>query len=349
MESHTLSNILIEKIFRMNRTVIVALSVVVCFSCGKQHSKKYLKAEGFTQGTTFSIVYADSLNRDFSSSFDSIFTIIDNSLSIYNDSSVISQVNRNSRLDVDSMLAQVIAISDLVYRETEGAFDITVGPVVRAIGFGPDKVKGIDTLKVKSLLPLIGMSHLHLNGLTLTKSNPAIQIDVNAVAQGYTVDVVANFLKSKGVVDYIVEVGGEISANGVNSRGTAWVVGVDKPVENALPGENIQTKIYLTNGKGLATSGNYRKFIEVNGSKYSHTINPKTGFPVLNSLLSATVTAPTGAHADALATAFMVKGLEWSTNYINTHPGIDAYFIYSDSSGVYNVWISDGIKLKQDE
>lgn len=329
----------------MRKFSLVLLFVPFLISCKKQ-TKEYLKVEGFAQGTTYSIVYSDSLNRNFSLSFDSLLTVIDNSMSVYNDSSIISKLNRNELLQVDSLLAEVIIISDSIYQESDGAFDITVGPVIRTIGFGKDRTKGIDSSKVKSMLPLIGMNQIRLEGLNLIKSNPLIQIDVNAVAQGYTVDVLALFLEMNGVKNYLVEVGGEITANGLNSNGTPWVIGLDKPIEGAIPGENIQSKIYLTNRRGLATSGNYRKFIEVNGQKYSHTVNPKTGFPVLNSLLSATVIANSGARADALATAFMVNGLDWSINYIQTHTNVDAYLIYSDESGGYKVWISENLKKK---
>lgn len=327
----------------MRKFLLAFLILPLLISCKKQ-TKEYLKIEGFAQGTTYSIVYYDSLNRNFSPSFDSLFAVIDNSMSVYNDSSIISKFNRNEISVIDAQLAEVITVADSIYRETDGAFDITVGPVIKLLGFWKDKTQGIDSSKVKSLLPLIGMNQIKLDGFSLTKFNPQIQIDVNAIAQGYTVDVFGAFLLSKGICNYLVEVGGEITAQGVNSRDTCWVVGLDKPVENAMPGENIQTKIYLSDGKGLATSGNYRKFIEVNGQKYSHTVNPKTGFPVLNSLLSATVIANSGARADALATAFMVNGLDWSVNYIQTHTNIDAYLIYSDESGGYKVWISENLK-----
>jgi len=267
-------------------------------------------------------------------------------MSIYNDSSIISLLNSNISDSIDDMLKEVIVSSFEIYHQSDGAFDITVGPVVRAIGFGKDKTQGIDSAKVKQLLPLIGMNKIHLDGNTLKKDDSRIQIDVNAIAQGYTVDVIGKYLESNGIKHYLVEVGGEITARGKNSKGTDWVVGIDKPVESALPGENIQAKISISNGYGLATSGNYRKFIEVNGQKYAHTINPKTGFPELNSLLSATVVAPSATKADALATAFMVKGVEWSKNFVVKSNDIDAYLVYSDSLGNYLVWMNEGMKKR---
>lgn len=313
-------------------------------SCTPQ--KKYIKIEGFAQGTTYSITYYDSLNRNLSFQIDSILSEIDHSMSIYNDSSIISKVNSNQSDSIDHLLKEVILASFDIYRQTDGAFDITVGPVVRAIGFGRDKIQGIDSAKIRALLPLIGMNKIRVEGNTLKKDDSKIQIDVNAIAQGYTVDVIGKYMVSMGIKNYLIEVGGEITARGKNSKGTCWVVGIDKPVESALPGENIQAKISISNGYGLATSGNYRKFIEVNGQKYAHTINPKTGFPELNNLLSATVVAPNATKADALATAFMVKGLEWSKNFVANNNDIDAYLVYSDSSGNYQVWMNEGMKKR---
>lgn len=328
----------------MRYLTLFTLVVLILVSCSPK--KEYIKIEGFTQGTTYSITYYDSLSRDFSVQIDSILGRIDHSMSIYNDSSIISLLNSNISDSIDDMLKEVIVSSFEIYHQTDGAFDITVGPVVRAIGFGKDKTQGIDSAKVKQLLPLIGMNKIHLDGNTLKKDDSRIQIDVNAIAQGYTVDVIGKYLESNGIKHYLVEVGGEITARGKNSKGTDWVVGIDKPVESALPGENIQAKISISNGYGLATSGNYRKFIEVNGQKYAHTINPKTGFPELNSLLSATVVAPSATKADALATAFMVKGVEWSKNFVVNSNDIDAYLVYSDSLGNYLVWMNEGMKKR---
>ena len=322
----------------------IALSVLILASC--KTPKSYTKIEGFTQGTTYSISYYDSLNRNFSPQIDSILSRIDYSMSIYNNSSTISKLNSNQSDSIDNLLKEVILASFDIYRQTDGAFDITVGPIVRAIGFGPDKTDGIDSAKIKSLLPLIGMDKIRIEGNRLIKEDSSIQLDVNAIAQGFTVDVIGEFLESKGIKNYLVEVGGEITARGINTKGTEWVVGIDKPVESAIPGENIQAKVLLSNGYGLATSGNYRKFIEVNGQKYAHTINPKTGFPELNDLLSATVVAPTAAKADALATAFMVKGLEWSKKFVASNKNVDAYLVYSDSLGNYQSWMNKGMEKR---
>ncbi len=332
----------------MKKLLLLGLSPILLLSngCSPGKPKEYIKLEGFTQGTTYSITYYDSLSRVLYKEIDSILNCIDLSMSIYNPESNISKLNSNQTDSVDNLLKAVIDSSYKVYQATEGAFDITVGPVVRAIGFGPDKTKGIDSAKVRSLLPLIGMNKINLIDSKLKKDDSRIQIDVNAIAQGYTVDVIGRFLEQLGITNYLVEVGGEITAKGKNAKGNSWVVGIDKPVESALPGENIQAKVSISKGYGLATSGNYRKFIEVNGQKYAHTINPKTGFPVLSNLLSATVVAPSATTADAFATAFMVKGLDWSVSFVEQAKDIDAYLVYSDSAGNYRVWMNRGMQKR---
>ncbi len=329
---------------KINIAIPILLLALAC--CKPVSHKSYIRLNGFTQGTTYSITYYDSLYRDFSTQIDSILNRIDYSMSIYNSESIISKVNSNQIDTIDTLLKEVIEASFNNYHLTDGAFDITVGPIVRAIGFGPDKSKGIDSAKIKTFLPLIGMNQLMLNGYRLIKANKNIQIDVNAIAQGYTADVVGEFFKSKGVANYLVEVGGEITADGVNPSNKDWVIGIDRPMEGALPGENLQAKVTIGQGEGLATSGNYRKFIEVNGQKYSHTINPKTGFPELNNLLSATVIAPSASKADALATAFMVKGLDWTKEFVERNKDINVYLIYAGNKGEYRIWMDEGMKKK---
>jgi thiamine biosynthesis lipoprotein len=322
---------------------ISGILILFAIGCTTKPMRNYTKIEGFTQGTTYSITYFDSLARDFSPQFDSILQRVDGSMSIYNPNSTISKLNRNELDVIDPMLAEVITVARGVWANTDGAFDITVRPLVKLFGFGPEKVTHVDTARIRELLPYIGMEKVHLEGNRVIKAHPQVQLDVNAIAQGYTVDVLGRFLESRGISHYLVEVGGELCSRGVNSRGVAWVVGVDKPVENAIPGENIQTKIKLS-GKGLATSGNYRKFFVDNGVKYSHTINPKTGYPAQQSLLSATVVASNATVADAMATAFMVMGLDKAKSYLLNHPELDAYLIYCDAKGEYQVWMTDRMK-----
>lgn len=327
---------------QLNRYLYLFL-LLGAVACSQSRSAKTYKVEGFTQGTVFSIIYQDSLNRDFSAEFDSIFNVVDSSMSIYNSGSVISRLNRNETDMLDPLLEQVLKLSFAMNRKTDGAFDITVGPVVRTIGFGPDSTRGIDSVRIKKLLRLIGMQKIRLDGNRLIKDDQAIQIDLNAIAQGYTSDLVARYLLEQGVKNFLVEVGGEIAACGLNPSGKQWIIGIDKPKEGALPGESFQAKLSLPGGRGLATSGNYRKFIEVDGIKYAHTIDPKTGLPVMSNLLSATVIAGSAAEADALATAFMVRGLEWSRSFLIRNPDIGALLIYSDSTGKLCNWANPAV------
>ena len=320
-------------------TLAVALLMAAC------HAPKpsYTHLEGFAQGTTFSIIYRDSLERDLSPAVDSILRRVDASMSVFNDSSTLSRINRNETCTADSLLAEVMGLAREVSTLTEGAFDVTIGTITRAIGFAGGTSRGIDSTQVAALLPLVGMDKIHLNGLSIQKADPQVFIDLNAIAQGYTVDLLVRHFDRLGIANYLIEVGGEIFTRGVNSAGNQWIVGIDKPMEGAVPGEQLQARISLQD-RGLATSGNYRKFVEVDGQKYSHTIDPQTGLPTLNSLLSATVLAPTAAMADALGTAFMVRGLQWSRQFLEAHPEVDAYLVYADAQGRYAVWQSAGLE-----
>ena len=305
----------------------------------------YTNVSGFAQGSTFSITYGDGRERDFSADIDSMLWLADTTLSVFNERSELSRINRNEGQRLSPLLQRAIALSMQVSDLTQGAFDITIGPVTRAIGFAGGNSRGIDTARVAELMQHVGMDKIVLVGDTLLKRSPQVFIDLNGIAQGLTVDMIGEHFERHGVSNYIVEVGGEILARGVNRRGTEWVVGIDSPVEGALPGQQLQAKLYLPDGRGLATSGNYRKVVEVDGQRYSHTIDPLTGLPTLNSLLSATVIAQSASWADALGTAFMVRGLAWSRAYVEAHADVDAILVYADSTGANRTWCSAGVKL----
>lgn len=305
----------------------------------------YSNVSGFAQGSTFSITYGDAQGRDFSGAIDSILRLADTTLSVFNDASVLSRINRNEQQLLPPLLRRAIELSEQVAEATQGAFDITIGPVTRAIGFAGGTSRGIDTARVAELMRHVGMDKVALRGDTLLKASPQVFIDLNGIAQGLTVDMIGEHFERNGVRHYVVEVGGEILAQGHNRRGTEWVVGIDSPVEGALPGQHLQAKLYLSGGRGLATSGNYRKVVEVDGQRYSHTIDPQTGLPTLNALLSATVVAPSASWADALGTAFMVRGLEWSKAYVQAHPEVEAVLVYADSTGANRMWSSAGIRF----
>ena len=235
-------------------------------------------------------------------------------------------------VELDFYFTDIFNLSKEIHSNTTGAFDPTVGPLVNAWGFGfTDRMK-VDQNVVDSLLPLVNFHKVKIAENKVIKEDSRIQFDFNAIAQGYSVDLVGKLLESKGIENYLIDIGGEVLAKGKKPNGDLWEVGIEKPKDNASYGEGLQAIVKLEN-KALATSGNYRKFYEVNGIRYSHTIDPKTGYPVQHSLLSVSVLADECATADAYATAFMVLGLEKSKTLLNEFKNLDAYFIYSDEHG----------------
>lgn len=310
--------------------------------------------DGFTQGTTYHIVYEQPysplfiFNReanDYQDEIDSLLIDFDRSLSAYLPGSIISRINNNDQnVRIDSMFREVFNKAREVTKISNGAFDITIGPIVNAWGFGPELPKKTDSTLIDSLIQFVGMDKVRIEGNRLIKSDPGIKLDVNAIAQGYSVDVIADFLRDKGVKNYLVEIGGEVRTAGTKKKNIPWKVGVDKPYDNNIfPGRDLQVILALED-KSMATSGNYRKFYKENGIKYAHSINPKTGYPVRHKLLSVTVTAEDCMTADALATAFMVMGMEKSLKLVNQLDGVEAYFIYSDDKGDFCTKLTDGFK-----
>jgi thiamine biosynthesis lipoprotein len=324
---------------------VLIFLVLVSFSC-KGKKAVIVSFSGFTQGTTYSIVYDNNKNidpEDMKVKVEKILHDFDMSLSLYKDSSIISRLNRNEDVIPDSFFTEVFLKSAQISEMTNGAFDITVGPLVKAWGFGPDAHKNFSESKRDSLLKLVGMDKVTLRNGRLIKSEPGICLDVNAIAQGYSVDVICRYFDSVGILNYLIEIGGEVRGRGTKA-GAYWRIGIDKPVDNNLsPGETLQAIIRISN-KALATSGNYRKFYVENGIKYSHTIDPKTGYPAKNQLLSATILADDCAMADGIATACMVMGKEAAIDFINKNPQFSGYLVFSDDNGNFITWISDGLK-----
>lgn len=306
--------------------------------------KNYITIHGFAQGTTYSMAYADPENRKLQPQIDSLLAEFDSSCSTYNPKSIITRINNNdTSVRADKFFTGVFNLSRKVWENTNGAFDITIGPLTEAWGFGFKQRVKLDSSKVDSLKQLVGMDKVRIENGRVIKADPRMFIDVDADAQGYSVDVVAHFFESKGIRNYMVEIGGEVYAKGVNHKGVPWIIGIDKPVDNALPGDDLQILVGLS-GKAVATSGNYRKFYEENGVKYAHTVDPKSGFPVQHTVLSVSVFADDCGTADAYATAFMVVGLDSAKQIIEKVKGLDAIFIYSDSTGAYKVYATPGAK-----
>lgn len=312
-----------------------------------QSPGEYWRIRGKTQGTTYSVVYQFPTKKNFKPEIDSLLHHFDRSLSTYDSLSTISRINRNQPgTKTDSLFRTMFREAQKVHAETGGAFDITVAPLVNAYGFGFTEKTDIDSALIDSLLQFVGMNNVRLSGDSLKKQNPGIMLDPNAIAQGQAVDVVAAFLEKQGVENYLVEIGGEVKVKGKNYKGTHWRVGIDKPIEGSNEFVRQLQAIVLLADKALATSGNYRKFYEENGIKYSHSIDPKTGYPARSRLLSATIVAPSCISADAYATACMVMGLDKSIEFVQSKPEIEAYFIFSDEKGKYRFFVSKGLQNK---
>lgn len=306
---------------------------------------KYHKISGNAQGTTYHITYEDRPGRDLQPRIEQLLKKFDLSLSTYDPQSLISRINRNEpHVRLDKYFRRVFHKAEEVYHISSGAFDITVAPLVNAWGFGPQSGVSADSATIDSLMQFVGMDKISIDGNTIIKKNPYVQLDVNAIAQGYSVDIVAEFLDRKGILNYMIEIGGEVKAKGVNEKGYLWRIGVDKPIENNMvPGQNLEAIIELEN-RALATSGNYRKFYEKNGVKYAHSINPKTGYPVFSRLLSVSVMTSDCMTADAYATAFMIMGLEKSIILLSNQDTVNAFLVYSDDEGNFKIYMTPGMK-----
>jgi FAD:protein FMN transferase len=326
--------------------VFFFITVVLAAGCVDDKTPEMQVLSGYIQGSTYSIKYYNNRHKNperIKKKVAEIFSDIDKSMSVYNSSSIISRINRNEEVKTDELFNEVFRRSERMSEETGGAFDITVMPLVKAWGFGPEGRMSFDSLRLDSLLDLVGYRKVRLEGNRIVKDKPGISLDVNAIAQGFTVDVICRFFDKTGFKDYLVEVGGEVRAKG-SKEGKAWVVGIDRPVDNnMIPGDDLQAAIDLTD-RALATSGNYRKFHIENGIKYSHEIDPKTGYPAKNRLLSASIIAPDCSTADAVATACMVMGFERSVDFITGRPELQAYFVYSGDKGEFLTWVSDSLK-----
>ena len=284
--------------------VVVAIVAIVAFC--KASGKSYQKDSGFVFGTSYNITYESdkSLKDDITCVLDSV----NNSLSPFNEKSIISDINNNKSVNVDRYFTEVFNLSKEVNKATDGAFDITVAPLVNVWGFGFKEGKFPTAHEVDSLRALVGLNKVTLIDGKIQKEDPRIMLDCSAIAKGYAVDKVGEMLARHGVQNYLVEIGGEIVSRGMNSRGKEWKIGVTKPVDDSLSVNSENQTVVTVSNSAMATSGNYRNYYIKDGHKYAHTIDPKTGYPAENDMLSATVFAKTCAEADAYATGFMTMG-----------------------------------------
>jgi len=303
-----------------------------------------VKIEGKAQGTTYHITYFDAQNRDFQSEIVQLLQDFDLSVSTYIPNSIISRINSNEKnVIVDKYFTTCFQKAKEIWKSTNGAFDPTVYPLVNAWGFGPGRKQKIEKTKIDSILKFVGFQLIELKGNTVVKKDPRVALDFNAFAQGYSVDVVSDFLNSKGIAAYIVEIGGEVYAKGRKADGKNWTIGIEKPIDNK-ESENPFKAIAKLENLAIATSGNYRRFIVEDGVKYAHHIDPKTGYPTKNNLLSASIFANECISSDANATGVLVLGLEKAKIFLKKHPELQAYLIYSDEKGNYQVYETSGIK-----
>ncbi len=355
-----------QKIASLLIVVFVAISCTdgVQSSDSNEISKRVVKGEA--QGTTYSIVYYSETDVS-KKAIDSLLLDIDNSLSNWNKKSRLYRYN-NERVSVklDNHLLKNIKLSVYFYVQTNGAFNPLIKPLIDYYGLGSKStnIQSIDSVYVKQLVPklsldslfifdgrkkipapLIAFSSFSPDVLELMKPNKHQQLDFNAVAQGYSVDIIKDYLRSKNITSFLIELGGEMFAEGKHPDGRSWLVGIDKPLQDPDKPRELQAKLTIEN-RAIATSGNYRKYASINGRKVHHTIDPITGYPATNSLLSVSVLSSDCASADAWATSFMVLGLEESKKLLASKElaGLDAFFIYSNYEGAFEYYATPAIQ-----
>ncbi|WP_297336658.1 FAD:protein FMN transferase [Algoriphagus sp.] len=298
---------------------------------------------GQTMGTSYQITYLDQEGRNFQTEIDSLLAVFNQSLSTYIPDSELSRFNAGDTLNFNlPYLPQVLEGSKKVFELTGGAFDPTVGPLVNSWGFGPGGPQLKDSVEINDLVRLVGFDQINWDQNQVRKEVSGLYLDFSAIAKGQGVDVIADFLLEKGIENLLVEIGGELVARGVNDKGELWKVGVNRPEEEATASELFS--IIALDNRGMATSGNYRNFYVRDSIKISHTINPKTGYPVTHNLLSATVLAKDCMTADAFATAMMVMGTEEAIALANRLDEIDVFLIYSQDDGSYGTYLSERLK-----
>jgi thiamine biosynthesis lipoprotein len=299
--------------------------------------------QGLAQGSYYAVTYYDAENRNFQPEIDSIFHAVDMSVNLWMDSSIISKVNRNEDVTLDSIFLDNFRIAMETARLSDGYFDPTISPIVAAWGFSYKRGDSITPQLIDSLKQLVDYRKFRIENGKVVKENPDMKLDFNAIAQGYTSDLIALFLESRGIKNYLVDTGGEIMARGSKPNAQPWVVGIEKPAKNWDSEQVVQTRIALRD-KGLVTSGSTRKYVERNGRRYSHCIDPKTGYPVEHNVLSATVMAENSVWADAMASICMVMGIEKSLPLIESMDGVEVYYIFVNDQNELETFATEGFQ-----
>ena len=323
---------------------LVLLIVGTILIIRQQQSIPYQKNAGLIFGTTYSVTY--QCDEDLQKEIEAELKKVDDEFSMFNSQSVVARLNNGEKPELSNDFIDVFKLARQVSEDTNGAFDITVAPLVNAWGFGFKHEQMPTKEQVDSLRQLIGYQYVTLKDKTIEMQKPGMMLDFSAIAKGYGVDVVARLLERHDIKNYMVEIGGEITTRGINPERVPWRIGVNKPNEDALDeSHELQTILNVTD-KAMATSGNYRNFYVKEGKKYAHTIDPKTGYPVQHTLLSATVLTDRCSKADAYATSFMVLGMDGAKKILERHKELMAYLIFTDSKGNLAVWYSPSLKDK---
>lgn len=322
-------------LFKQGFIVIIFVMLLLYSGCGRGE-KDYIRDEGIVWNTQYHIVY--NSQNEFADSFRVIFDRLDASVSPFNPNSLISKINGNSTCEADEYLQRLYAASRKINRETGGAFDPTVAPLVNVWGFGYKSGVIPDQADIDSILSFVGMNRTSLKDGRILKDDERTSFNFSAIAKGMACDEIAAFLKRNGVEDYMVEIGGEIALNGVNPHGEKWHISVDRPVENKDSLIHSNALVIKIGKGGIATSGNYRNYKIVDGRKVVHIINPETGYSEITGLLSATVVAGDCMTADAYATACMVMGAEKCMEMFSGNKDIGVMLITSGGEGELTVW-----------
>lgn len=340
-------------LFCLGRALLSVASFILIAGCHSNNGEKQVKLTGEAQGTYYSIIYYDTEGRNLQKEIDSLLDEFDLTASLWVEESLIRRVNDNLDSIVNEDFARLVELSTKMNEYTGGAFDCTVGKLVNAWGFGFSKREDMSDAIVDSLLQYVGQQPTIVNDRQnrqiVRKATPECMIDFNAIAQGYSTDKICRFLDSKGIGNYLVDIGGEVYAKGCKPDSSAWTVGIERPAENRYSTPEVETSIELRD-MAVVTSGNYRKYYEKDGVRYSHTIDPATGHPVEHTLLSVSVVDESAWRADALATAFMVMGLDRAKRFISEHPddpGLQAVFFIYNENGEYRTYSTEGFKKIQ--
>lgn len=325
------------------RGVWAVVAAVVLASCAGRPD--YTTVDGVMLGTTLHVVadVRDVSAQEFYAAVMELDREAKASMSIFDENSLLSRLNRNQTDTVDRHIAFNLRLADSIGALSDGRYDVTVKPLVEAWGFAGKEAQAHPN--IDSILEFVGREKVHIEGNRLVKDDPRVQLDFNSVAKGYTVDLLAALVERFGARNYIVDIGGEVRCRGVNRQGNPWRIGVETPFDgNMTDGEYLQRRISLSEG-GLATSGNYRRFyLDADGNKVAHTIDPRTGRSVVSRLLSVTVVAPTCAEADALGTMFLAMGADDARAAVDRMPGVKVYFILAGEGDAYEEYVSPAMK-----